>query len=522
MKKDPFWIIAGIIAGVTIVAGGGFSYLKVSRYLELQNIFQQENKSMVEKLKEAKNTGELPTDKWQSEINEVKTNLKEFFKALEENISSLKSPKDSGGLKSKYSEFFTKLAEQNGFDISKYLLETIGEKDILEAITKLDGWLNSLATQKENKPLTPFGKWYSEFGKKILEGPGYQEKEDEVSFLLDLNSEYKRNFPKLYTTLDSAIKEVKSYSLGGDEASRENALNKFNLDYKALIPSLLLSRYLVDNIPEFNNVTLKSIYIPSLSPVRLGFIKNHKDIKDASGQVTLCFCFLGQEQFTKPAKTFSCNPDRSKVSLSGDAKKSSPLPQAKVFVMDSLTSRFWNMTRDDEIKDPAKQKSYAEIENSFLPQFRLFPKELGTTIPIAFYFSSSYKNFSNLLKAFYKLNDKKEDGKNIFEPLGIGIPVPIVVTKILFKLNNNIPSDYFKLGRKQEEYPQDKEKEWAEMEKKLIEEKIENLKNDANKYFDFFIEVLIYLYDPEGLAECWKNIPTSTGETVSQASSGKS
>lgn len=509
MKKDPFWMILGIITTVIIIAGAGLSYINISKYSALQSSFEQNNSEIVNELISAKKKNELPTSIWSGEMEKIKSQLTNFFTALQESISSLKN---ESNIKSKHSIFLTKLAEENGFDISKYMLETIREVDIVEVKGKLSDWLGKLSKKEGDKPLSSFGRWYNDVAKNVIESVSTQDstQKEEIETLLDLNSDYKNTFQNFYTDMTYLIKVIKSFNLPTEDTSKPEMISKFNLNYKTLIPSLLLSRYLLDNIPEFNNVQMKSIYIASFDPLKLSLIKNYKVKGDISSQITLCLCFDSAETSKTAAKTFLCNPPSPAIAgKKGEGKN-------KLFSLASLTTRYWDMTTDEATKDSSIQESW--LSKSATLQSSLFPKELGTTIPLVFHFSSSYKNFFNLLKTLYKLNDKKEGTKNLFERLGINIAVPTAITKILFKLNNNISSDHFKFVRQEDIYPKERESEWLQQEAKLKEEAVKKLKETMDSSFDFFIEFLIYLYDPDALAECWKNIPSSTAEATIKTS----
>lgn len=496
MKKDIFWMILGIIAVITILAGTGVAYINISKYSELQNTFQKNNEETITKLMTNKSNNELPTNKWLDEIKSAKDQIDSFFNVLKENMSGL----NGDNINSKHSSFFKKIAEETGFDTS-HLYDNISNK--AEVVFKLTKWLTDSSTKVKDRPLTNFGRWYNDFAKEIIESPSdekFSAEKEELESLLEFNTDYRKNFNNLYVDLSEAIKNLK-LSPGHEGSSQDN---NFDIDYKNIIPSLLLSQYLINNIYEFNNVKLKSIYVTSIDPLKLGLIKSTSttagkfNLSQLSQQVTLCFCYL-QGPPAQYKKSFSCNiePQGKTTDKGKDTKE-------KKLFLDSLVSRHWEVT----------EKLKSAPEKALLPQLSIFPKELGTTIPLVFVFSSNYKNFVNLLKALYKLNEKVEGKKNIFEKLDINITIPIAVTKILFKLNNNISSEHFKFIRKEELYPESKKDEWKIEEEKLKEEAIKTLQDTIDNSFTFLIEILIYLYDPDAIAECWKNIPSSTREST--------
>lgn len=222
-----------------------------------------------------------------------------------------------------------------------------------------------------------------------------------------------------------------------------------------------------------------------------------------ASQITLCLCFVDskliEKDFKQKLQKVKCNPDQKE--------------EIELY-LDSLKSRYWDLsTISKESMDDNVKKSI--VEQSMSPQFSTYPKELGTTIPLVFIFSSSYKNFSNLLKALYKINaPSTPDKKSSFEQLNVTFPVPIAISKTLIKLNNNIGQEHFTLKREEKDYPQtqDGNKLWEEEKKKILESKKEEIKNIINDNFEFLVELLVFLYDPAGLTECWNNIPKKSKE----------
>jgi hypothetical protein len=378
---------------------------------------------------------------------------------------------------------------------------------------------------KKEKGLSNFENWFKKTVLKdgakkleelVCEG---EEGESESAFIVG-SGRYQDIYKQLYSDLTCAISKVISREYLPPEASQKEQefIREFQRDYNALLPSFLLAKYIVDKVPEFNNVNLKSIYISKWNPVFMSKIisfrrQGTKQQSINTEQVSLCFCYKKVFKGDSSSYAFSCTPDEN-------VKFTVENPNTSAFFFDTALKK--------ESPDNIDVEKLQDLISAM--QFTVFPKELGTTFPIAFSFSSTYKNFYELLKALYRLNEKRdgEGGKSIFEELGVEIPVPVIVSRVSFKLNQNISVDYFKFKRDLKDFPKEEpgkaaeelEKAWTnaklEQEKKLLGD----LNKLVNENLNFVIEILVYLYDPQGFLECFKYIPLAT-KTAEETASAK-
>ncbi|MFN7182396.1 MAG: hypothetical protein ACK4NF_06950, partial [Planctomycetota bacterium] len=424
------------------------------------------------------------TKKISSEIDDV------FKTFINEKINIFKTENNI-----KHHKFFENLKLRNGYTGE---FQIISSKDI-EAIKSITyeffKWLEGLAKDSGKSPV--FGKWYSQSETYYSSDEDVKDKElGTEDNIFSINPDFVPYFKTVYENLFVLIKKVKVGEGAGGE-KKEEFVQKFAEAYNTLLPSLLMAKHLVDNIPEFRNVYLDSIYISSYNPIKLSMIKIYtpEDRKKGdiiSNQPTLCFCFKPVQdkkdvKMVGKVATFNCYPADTTRNLSYN-----------------LTHRSWEIKKGADTENI--DKNLLELSTTGI-EYNLYPNELGTTIPILFVFKSNYDNFYNLLRAFYQINEKKifDFGENSPK-----LPVPITVSKISWKLNENISSSNFEFKRVLDQYPiPGGDQGWKEFLDKEENQRLQKLEeNLKNTYFTFLLEILVFLYDPEGFVECWNNIPS--------------
>ncbi len=502
-KKEAFWIIITIITIITIIVGAGVTYLNISKYSALQNEFANEIKVSVEKLSDALSKNELPKETWVKESESINNEIETTFKTFLENRIETFGAKNN----IKHADFFESLKIKNGY-LGDYQLIDVTNANIGNISYEFFKWLDNLP--KEGETHSIFGKWYSELKKNYFSGWHEEYSPDKILESLhnpfDINTDFIQYFTKgIYTNLFALIMKIADIS--AEKEKKEEMLKQFQRDYNTLLPSLLLTKHLIDNIPEFKAVKLESIYVSSYNPVDMSkikvFIPPDKTI-NWSYQPTLCFCYgvssAKTDKTSQRAKgVFNCNPHDKTKSL-----------------LFNIPSRML------EIRGGPAEGTEEKIDKDILDlsikgiQYNVYPNELGTTIPILFTFKSNYESFYNLLRALHRINGG-ENNKNIFD-LGEKspkLPIPVTVSKISFKMNENILSDNFEFRRQMEQFPNNSgDANWnvflEEQKKQRIQKLEDNIKNE---YFIFLTEVLIFLYDPEGFKECWDNITSFASAT---------
>jgi hypothetical protein len=488
-SKDPFWIIV-IILGILLLGGAtAFSYLTISKFSQQQQQFNTDYSEQIKQLDTLAQKKSLPTSNWLKQLDEETKKLDNYFKALSDALKPFSKEIPNVSARTKninlHTTFFNKIKEIDS-DL-RNLSYPIGEEvskrdDIEEKRNPLHKWIQKKTEPNSN---TPLSQWLK--SSNPLESRTDEEKQ--FPNIFDVNPASKSSYQTLYQDL---------YQLLWNVAKRqydEKEVEEFKRQYNNLIPSLLLVHYLVEKVEAFKNVAIKNILVPSLSPIILSKVTVQPKLQ----------ANISYQAYEKSLLEFCYTASSPKSPITDKYK--------------SLSSRWLEFYKE---RDKDEEKEIGDIfrNNAFKTQFLLFPREFGTTFPIIFVISAPYSNFLTLVQSLYNLSYFTNNKNLTKELLDIDIPLPIAITRISLRVDQNLPENYFTLERKEENFPKpQKDKEWEEEKEKEITKKIEEMEKGSSKFvyqssLTYLIEVLVYIYDPDGIQECWNNITRSNAPST--------